>query len=199
MVVALALVVGLALAGLVASPASAHVTLQGAEPPAETVVPVAPATVTVLMSGEVSEGDSTTLTVAGPDGQPADAGDGGLDLNSLNRDTLVVTLLPNLPDGVYAVNYSAAPADGHEPAVGSYTFTVGTAAPATPVLAGATPAGTPAATPNATPVALAASDASTVEEGGLSRNDFLLIFAVAAVLFGVLILIMRFVNRPDRS
>lgn len=207
--VALALVAGLALTVLAASPASAHVVLQGAEPPVDSSVPTAPAQVMVLMSGEVSEAGST-LTVTGPDGQPADAGDGGLDLNSLNRDTLTVTLLPSLPNGLYTVNYSAAPADGHEPAVGSYTFTVGSAdAATTPVLAGATPAGTPAATPIATPgvstdgvastpVAIAANDVSTVSEGGLTRNHFLLIFAAAAILFGGLVLAMRFANRPER-
>ncbi len=119
--VALALVAGFALAAVVAVPASAHVVLQGAEPPVDATVEAAPAQVIVLFSGEVSESGST-LTVTGPDGQPADTGDGGLDLSSLDRNRLIVTLLPNLPTGLYTVSYSATPADGHEAAVGSYNF-----------------------------------------------------------------------------
>lgn len=205
--VLLALIAGLVLATLIAVPASAHVKLQGAEPPVDATVATAPATVTVLLSGEVSE-SGTTLSVVGPDGQPADTGDGGLDLNSLSRDTLTVTLLPDLPAGIYTVSYTATPADGHEPATGSYSFTVGTAgAAATPVPVGATPAGTPASTPVATPmvapdgaattpVAVEADRTLTIEDGGLTRNHFLLIFAAAAVLFGGLVLAMRTVNRP---
>lgn len=205
--VALALVTGLALAAFLASPASAHVVLQGAEPPVDATVATAPPMVTVLFSGEVSEAGSS-LAVVGPAGQPADTGGGGLDLTSLNRDTLVVTLLPNLPNGIYTVNYSATPADGHEPATGSYSFTVGTAGvAATPVLVGATPSATPASTPVATPmvapdgaattpVAVEADRTLTIEDGGLTRNHFLLIFAAATVLFGGLVLAMRTVNRP---
>ncbi len=205
--IALALVAGLAGAILIVVPASAHVEMQGAEPPVGATVATAPATVTVLMSGEVSE-SGTTLTVVGPDGHPADASDGGLDLTNLSRDTLIVTLLPNLPAGVYTVNYFATPADGHEPAMGSYTFTVGTAdAAATPVLAEATPVATPVSTPIATPgvspegpaaspVAAGADRTLRIEDGGLTRNHFLLIFAAAAVLFGGLVLAMRMLNRP---
>ncbi len=180
--VALALVAGFALAAVVAVPASAHVVLQGAEPPVDATVEAAPAQVIVLFSGEVSESGST-LTVVGPDGQPADAGDGGLDLNSLDRNRMVVTLLPSLPAGLYTVSYSATPADGHEPAVGSYTFTLGVATGvlATPV---ATPVGTPDATPIATPIALGDAPAASANGDGLSTANLLLVAAALAVLLG---------------
>ena len=155
------LLIGLSLTG---PTASAHVVMQGAEPPADSTVETAPATVQVLFSGEVM--DTSTLTVAGPDGAVADAGDGGLDLGSLDRNLLTVTLLPALPDGVYTVTFSAVPTDGHEPATGSYTFTVGSGVPemtkATPAATpGATPAATPGSTPVATPVAVEANVDST--------------------------------------
>ncbi|HEV2529252.1 MAG TPA: copper resistance protein CopC [Thermomicrobiales bacterium] len=154
-----------------ASPsASAHVEMQGAEPPADSVVETAPATVQVLFTGEVLE--TSTLTVTGPDGVAADAGDGGLDFNSLDRNLLSVNLLPDQPDGVYTVIYTAYPSDGHEPTTGSYTFTVGSATPAmTDATPGATPAATPGATPGstpeATPIAVSANAdvASTTSDG----------------------------------
>ena len=179
--VAFALVVALALTAAVTIPASAHVDLQGAEPPVDAKVETAPAQVIVLFSGEVSESGST-LTVTGPDGQGADAGDGGLDLSSLDRNRMIVTLLPNLPTGLYTVTYSATPADGHEPAVGSYTFTVGAAAAngtlATPA---ATPVGTPAATPLATPAALGDAPAASTNGDGLSATNLALLVAAALV------------------
>ncbi len=183
--VALALVAGFALAGLIASPASAHVVLQGAEHPVDAVVPAAPTTIAVQMSGEILESGST-VTVTGPGGAPVDMGDGHLDLNDLNRRTLIATLQTGLPDGIYTVDYSAYPSDGHEPTVGSYTFTVGTAgAAATPVLAGATPVGTPAATPIATPVVLGDTPAASTNSDGLGTTNLsLLILAALVVLLG---------------
>lgn len=188
--VALALVAGLALAAVVAIPASAHVEIQGAEPPVDATVEAAPAQVIVLFSGEVSESGST-LTVTGPDGLPADAGDGGLDLDSLDRNRMVVTLLPGLAAGPYTVNYSATPTDGHEPAVGSYAFTVGVATGdlASPA---ATPVGTPAATPVATPIAVGDAPAASANGDGLSMANLLLLIAAAlTVLLGGGLAVLR--------
>jgi methionine-rich copper-binding protein CopC len=173
-------VVSFALAGAV--PASAHVVIQGAEPPADTTVATAPAQVVVLFSGEVAETGST-VTVTGPDGAAADNGDGHLDLNDLDRRTLVATLRPGLPDGVYSVNYTAYPADGHEPATGGYTFTVGAALDtATPAALSATPAATPASTPIATPAAFADGRDASTNDPGLGPSGLLLLVAAAAVV-----------------
>lgn len=189
--VALALVTGLALAAVVAIPASAHVEIQGAEPPVDATVEAAPAQVIVLFSGEVSESGST-LTVTGPDGLPADAGDGGLDLDSLDRNRLIVTLLPNLPTGLYTVTYSATPVDGHEPDVDSYTFTVGTAGTAALATPAATPVGTPAATPLATPMARGDAPAASANGDGFSTANLLLLIAAAlAILLGGGLAVLR--------
>lgn len=172
--------VSFALAGAV--PASAHVVIQGAEPPVDAVVATAPTQVIVLFSGEVAETGST-VTVTGPDGAAADIGDGHLDLDDLDRRTLVATLRPGLPDGVYSVNYTASPADGHEPATGGYTFTVGAALDtATPAALSATPAATPATTPIATPAAFAEGRNGSTNDPGQGTSGLLLLVAAAAVV-----------------
>ena len=190
------LVAALALTLVAAVPASAHVTFSGAEPPADSTVATAPTQVIVQLSGEVAETGST-VTVTGPDGAAADNGDGHLDLNDLDRRTVIATLRPGLPDGVYTLNYTAYPADGHEPAVGSYTFTVGaalgTAAGATPA---ATPGATPASTPIATPIAAGVQpDASTNGSGPAGSSLVLLLVAAAVVLLGGGFAVVRAVRR----
>ncbi len=197
------LMVGLIAALALAVPsASAHVEMQGAEPPADSSVDAAPAVVQVLFTGEVL--DTSTLTVAGPDGAVADAGDGGLDLASLDRNLLTVTLLPGLGDGVYTVTYTAYPSDGHEPTTGNYTFTVGTGTPAmgeatpgaTPAATpGATPAATPGSTPEATPIAVA--DAGAASSAGDARVLGLIAAALASivVLGAVSLVVIRSMTR----
>lgn len=194
--VALAVVATLAIGLLAPYGASAHIVFQGAEPPADSVVAEVPATVSVLMSGEIAETGST-LTVAGPDGATADAGDGRLDLNDLDRRTLTVTLLPDLPDGTYTVTYTAFPTDGHEAAVGSYTFTVGAATDAA-VLAtpAATPGATPAGTPAATPIAVAGVAQGSTNDDGRGLTSILLVIAAGAlVIFGAGVAVTRGARR----
>ena len=177
------LVAALSLALVAAVPASAHVTFSGAEPPANSIVATAPAQVIVQFSGEVAESGST-LTVTGPDGTAADNGDGHLNLDDLDRRTIVATLRSGLPDGLYTVNYTGYPADGHEPNIGSYTFTVGAALDtATP--ADATPAATPASTPVATPIAIGGSaEASTNGSGSNMTAILLLVVGAVVVVLG---------------
>lgn len=184
--VLLAMIVAFALAIFTVTPASAHIDMQGAEPPADAVVEVAPSQVVVLFSGEVSEAGST-LTVTGPDGQAADNGDGRLDLADTNRRTMTATLRPNLPTGVYTVSYSAFPADGHEAAAGSYTFTVGADVVPAAATPGATPVATPAGTPASTPIAVTGGPAASTSDAGTSlspSNIALLIAAALAVVLG---------------
>ncbi len=178
---ALALVAGLALAAVLAGTASAHVIIQGSEPPADSVVATAPTQVIVQFSGEVLETGST-VTVMGPDGQAADNADGHLNLDDLDRRTLIATLRPELPNGVYTVSYVAYPSDGHEPAEGSYAFTVGTAGAGTLTTPASTPVGTPAATPLATPIALSDAPAASANSDGLSATNVLLLVSAALVV-----------------
>ena len=188
------LVAAVSLALVVALPASAHVTFSGAEPPADSVVATAPTQVVVQFSGEVAETGST-VTVTGPDGAAADNGDGHLNLDDLDRRTVIATLRPDLPNGVYTVNYTGYPADGHEPAVGSYTFTVGAALDtATPT--GATPAATPAGTPAATPIAIGSSAGSSTNDARSNLTAILLLLAgVIVVLLGGGAAVVRAVRR----
>ena len=184
--VALTIVAAFALAMLAVSPVSAHIDLQGAEPPVDAVVGVAPAQVIALFSGEVAEAGST-LTVAGPDGQPVDNGDGRLDLNDPDRRTVMATLRADLPAGVYTVTYSAVPADGHEAAAGSYTFTVDAALVTGGATPGATPAATPVGTPAATPIAVSGGPAASTSDAGASpgpANIALLAASAVAVVLG---------------
>ena len=185
--VALTIVAAFALAILTVTPASAHIDFQGAEPPADAMVEAAPAQVIVLFTGEVTEAGST-LTVAGPDGQPVDNGDGGLDLADTDRRTLTATLQPGLPAGIYTVTYSALPADGHEAVAGSYTFTVGAALVTGGATPGATPAATPVGTPAATPIAVSGGPAASTSDAsagpGPASIALLAAAAVAVVLGG---------------
>lgn len=161
---ALALVCAL----LASSVASAHVVFQGSDPVANSTVPTAPTEVKVQFDGEISSSGST-LTVTGPDGQPVDNGDAHLDLNNLNRDTIVCTLKPDLGPGTYTVSYAGTPTDGHEPATGSYTFTVAGGPAMAGATPGATPVGTPIATPAATPIAKISG--STGSGSGVIHGD----------------------------
>ena len=179
------LAVTLALA-LIAGHAAAHVHFQGSDPVADSTVQTAPATVTVQFDGEILE-DGSTVTVNGPDGQRVDNGDGHMDLNNLDRNTVVCTLKPNLPPGVYTVNYTGVPTDGHEPNQGSYTFTIaGEVGAATPAMAG-TPAATPGATPAApaTPIAFTAGNGAGTESGNSDWSIVIAAFAVIAALAAV--------------
>ena len=83
--------------GVTAS-ASAHATLEGADPAPGSRIRTLPEIVTARFSQEVNP-DGSRLLVAAPDGSPADIGDGGADLHDPDRLSLSATLKPNLPDG----------------------------------------------------------------------------------------------------
>lgn len=193
------LAVTLALA-LIAGHAAAHVHFQGSEPVADSTVQTAPTTVTVQFDGEILE-DGSTVTVNGPDGQRVDNGDGHMDLNNLDRNTVVCTLKPNLPPGVYTVNYTGAPSDGHEPNQGSYTFTIAgeAGAAATPAMAaGTSDAGTPAApaTPIATPQAFSAGNGAGTG-GGSGWSSVITGFGVIAALAACTQVLVAVTRRPQ--
>lgn len=197
------LAVTLALA-LVAGHAAAHVHFQGSDPVADSTVQAAPTTVMVQFDGEILE-DGSTVTVNGPDGQRVDNGDGKVDLNNLDRNTVVCTLKPNLPAGIYTVDYTGVPSDGHEPSQGSYTFTVaggvgGAGAAATPT-AGTPMAGTLGATP-ATPIATPL--AFTAGNGAVAGSDtgwsgVIAAFAVIAALAAVAQVVFALTRRERRQ
>lgn len=120
--------------------ASAHAQLVQSDPPAQAVLPKAPARVQLSFS-EAVEPRSIELSVLDGQRRPVDRGDAGL-LAGAN-DAVTVSLNPGLPSGVYTVQWSVVSAvDGHGTR-GSIPFTVGDAGtlPAAGAATAAAPAG----------------------------------------------------------
>lgn len=67
------------------------------------------------------------LKVFNSAGEQVDSGDGGVDLNSPERDSLIATLPASLPEAVYTVEWQVTLLDG-DTTDGAFTFTVGTPA-----------------------------------------------------------------------
>jgi methionine-rich copper-binding protein CopC len=139
--------------GLFASTGFAHADLESSNPAADASIEQAPAQIEVVFSAEV--GDGTLIEVFGPDGGPVHAGVAVLDLNDPDRQRATVALRPNLPAGVYTVNWTSASTDGHTES-GSFTFTVTVGA------GGAT--ASPIASPVASPAAVAMTENEVKEE-----------------------------------
>lgn len=142
-----------------AGSASAHADLASSVPAAGATLTRSPATVTAVFDNESElRAEGSSLRVTNAAGAVVDRGDSALDRNDPARKTLVVSLQPNLPDGVYTVEWTAvSDADG-ETEEGTFSFTVRAAQSAT---ATASPASaTPAATPTA-PTALPATGAES--------------------------------------
>lgn len=114
----LAVLAGMFLALLAASPAQAHATVVRTTPAIDEIVATAPQQVTVEFSEPVSVVAAET-GVIGPDGERADAepaaGDGNV---------LTFFLGDDLPNGTYLVSYRVISADGH-PVPGGFTFSIG--------------------------------------------------------------------------
>jgi methionine-rich copper-binding protein CopC len=120
--------VALALGLLVASTSNAfaHARYDRSEPPAGSMVDGQPFVLTAYFTQELTS--KSTLRVLDANGVQIDLGDGHVDLNDPDREIMYVTL-PELPVGVYTVEYSAESAeDGHtEP--GTFAFGVGMTPP----------------------------------------------------------------------
>lgn len=76
--------------------------------------------------------EESWIRVLNSEGAPVDNGDGGVDLNNPDRDTLLATLPDSLPEGVYTVEWHVVLLDG-DATKGAFTFTIGhpTAVPST--------------------------------------------------------------------
>jgi methionine-rich copper-binding protein CopC len=120
--------VALALGLLVASTSSAfaHARYDRSEPPAGSTIDGQPFVLTAYFTQELTS--KSTMRVLDANGVQIDLGDGHVDLNDPDRKIMYVTL-PELPVGVYTVEYSAESAeDGHaEP--GTFAFGVGMTPP----------------------------------------------------------------------
>ncbi|HUY66080.1 MAG TPA: copper resistance protein CopC [Acidimicrobiales bacterium] len=106
-----------------AGPASAHAQLESTNPPASSVLLVAPSEV-VLHFGEPVEIDFGSLRVLGPDGQRVD--NGGTHHPSGDSHAVGISLPANLPSGTYVVVWRVISADSH-PVHGAFVFSVGSA------------------------------------------------------------------------
>ncbi len=115
---AVALSVWLAWAGT----AGAHAKLVQADPPPGAVLRSAPRAVRAVFNEELAARGSF-LVVVDSRGRRVDDGKSGLDLDDLDRRTLVARLRPAGP-GRYTVRWQATSADDGYVTRGQYTYTV---------------------------------------------------------------------------
>ncbi|MFI5955127.1 copper resistance CopC/CopD family protein [Cryptosporangium sp. NPDC051539] len=115
-----ALVVGLfalLALGFGASPAQAHASLEGTDPPGGSIADSAPTVVTMNFSERVVPVDGRVKVIA-PDGKDVVAGK----VTTVNNGARVrIPLKADLADGTYLVSYRVISADGH-PVQGGFTF-----------------------------------------------------------------------------
>lgn len=163
--------------------ARAHAEYERSDPPANAVIPEAPAEVHVWFTQELFRREgANTLEVFGPDGAQVDQGDARIDDD--DRAYMIVSLQPNLPAaGLYTVRWRTLSADDGDDDNGEFSFTVDPeAAQVTPEAA---PTATPPSlnpTPTVTPVPTPAPASSSQPGSGLPCLSGVLGFlAVAAV------------------
>jgi copper transport protein len=127
-----------------AAVALAHADYRSSTPASGSVVPAAPARVTVTFSEDVRPAGSS-LVVYAPDGSRADAGDGRVDTTTADRDTMLVTLRPGAGGGTYTVDWVTVSADDGDRATGRFSFSIGAPSAVTGLpRTGGGPAGGPA-------------------------------------------------------
>jgi copper transport protein len=142
-----------------AAVALAHADYRGSTPASGSVVPAAPARVTVTFSEDVRPAGSSLIVYA-PDGARADAGDGRVDTATADRDTMLVTLRSGVGSGTYTVDWVTVSADDGDRAAGRFSFSIGAPSAVTGLpRTGGGPAGGPA------PLAAAAGGAGLLLVG----------------------------------
>lgn len=104
------------------SPVQAHAGLVRADPVPGAVLGRVPAVVRLWFNEELDPALSS-VTVWGPRAVSVVSGKGGVDLDDLDRRSMVARLRPLRP-GTYTVRWRAASADDLAVTQGSYTFTV---------------------------------------------------------------------------
>jgi methionine-rich copper-binding protein CopC len=130
---------------LVVPIARADATYERSEPPADAVVPAAPAAVHVWFTQELfRRAGGNSLEVISPDGTRVDAQD--VQLDDDDRTHLFVSLSDNLPAGLYTVRWRTLSADDGHSSEGEFNFTVDAEAVEPAAAPGATPVPTPTTT-----------------------------------------------------
>lgn len=124
---------------LLVAVAQAHGVLVKSDPANGERREQSPAQVTAWYSQELETGPST-IQVFNEQGQQVDTGDGGVDLNDPDHASMIVSLPPALPDGIYTVRWVAVSVTDGDLTQGVFKFGVGQeidAAKSTGLLAGA--------------------------------------------------------------
>ena len=103
-----------------AAPVSAHAFLDHASPAVGSVVPTAPAAITLWFTQDLEPAFST-VTVTNQAGQRVDRGNQHV---PPGQSAVLQVGLPSLPPGTYTVNWRVISVDTH-PTQGSFTFQVG--------------------------------------------------------------------------
>ena len=98
----------LALAGLCAPTTLASSRYDRSDPPAGAMIGPGSFVLRAWFSEELAS--SSTITVADDAGQQVDLGDGRVDLDDADRKVMLVSV-PELPTGVYAVNWTTVSAE----------------------------------------------------------------------------------------
>ncbi|MGH7419801.1 MAG: copper resistance CopC family protein [Candidatus Rokuibacteriota bacterium] len=105
-----------------ASRADAHAKLVRADPAPKSVVAATPKIVRLLFNEELAPKGST-VTVIDARGRRVDDGKGRLDLDDLDRRSIIAGLKP-LAKGAYTVKWVAVSADDRFVARGTFRFTI---------------------------------------------------------------------------
>jgi methionine-rich copper-binding protein CopC len=108
---------------------SAHSLLVKSSPEHGAELAQSPQQVTAWFSQEL-DSKLSTLQVFDADGRQVDNGDGGVDLYDPDHASLIVTLPPGLPNGIYVARWSVVSIEDGDASEGEFTFGVGEA-PAT--------------------------------------------------------------------
>jgi methionine-rich copper-binding protein CopC len=104
--------------------AAAHAGVAESNPADGALLDEPPAQVTLSFTQELDAGKSRVL-VFDARGERVDAGDGGVDLNDVDHQTMVVGLSPSLTEGTYTVMWTAVSAEDGDITDGVIEFTVG--------------------------------------------------------------------------
>jgi len=116
------LAVAAVIATAFASAADAHAKLVRADPAPKSVVAAAPKIVRLWFNEELASKGSTVTVVDGR-GQRVDDGKGRLDLDDLDRKSIIAVLKP-LAKGAHTVKWVAVSADDRFVTRGTFRFTI---------------------------------------------------------------------------
>jgi len=106
---------------------AAHSELAESNPANGAVLDEPPEQVWLRFTEELDSAGSS-VGVFDQNGQQVDDGNGGVDLNDLDHETMVVTLPESVTNGKYIVRWKAVSADDGDATNGVFAFTIGGAA-----------------------------------------------------------------------